>query len=90
MNNLEAQAWNTIHSMYKVWIKRNYGEVQHIGERTYKIVLDKVYRMVLKSFTFHDTLKDYFVCTFTNTEQHSTNALNSALVHLIINVLGVL
>ena len=22
--NLEAQAWNTLHSMYKVWIKRHY------------------------------------------------------------------
>jgi hypothetical protein len=42
MNNLEAQAWNTIHSKYKVWIKRNYEEIQSIGEGTYKIVLKSV------------------------------------------------
>ena len=45
ISNLEAQAWNTPHSMYKVWIRKNYREIQSIGEGTYKIVFKCVIGM---------------------------------------------
>jgi hypothetical protein len=53
--------------MYKVWIKRNYVEIKGIGEGIYKIVVQRLYRMVFISITFHNTLKDYFVCPSINT-----------------------
>jgi hypothetical protein len=33
--------------MYKVWIKRNFREIQSIGEGTYRIVVERLYGIVL-------------------------------------------
>ena len=41
ISNLEEEAWNALHSMYKVWIKRNYRKIQSIGKGTYKIVVEE-------------------------------------------------
>jgi hypothetical protein len=46
-------------------------EIQSIGEGTYKIVVERLYGIVLASFTFYNTLKDDFVCSFTNTVNFS-------------------
>jgi hypothetical protein len=64
-----------LYSMYNVWIKRNYREIQSIGERIYKIIFKSVIEcetckyystkpfyhsfVCFFTFTFHNTLKGY-------------------------------
>ena len=67
--------------MYKVRPKRNHREIQSIGEVIDKIVVERLYRMVFTSFTFHNTLKDYFVCPFINTLNVSVIPFDSHFVH---------
>ena len=43
--------------MYKVWIKNNDREIQSIGEDTYKILVERLCRMVLVGFTFLNILR---------------------------------
>jgi hypothetical protein len=50
----ETHFW--LHSMHKVWIKRNSRDIQNSGSKA-----------SYASYTFYDTLKDNFVCSFTNT-----------------------
>jgi len=69
--------------MHKVWIKRNFREIHSIGEGTYKIMVERLYRMVLASFTFYNTLKNDFVCLFTNTVNFSEIPFYSHFVHTV-------
>ena len=39
--------------MYKVWIKRNFREIWSIGEGTYKIVVERLYGIVVAHFRMH-------------------------------------
>ena len=39
--------------MYKVWIKRNFREIWSIGEGTYKIVVERLYGIVVARFRMH-------------------------------------
>ena len=67
--------------MYKVWIKRNFREIQSIGEGTYKIVVERLHGIVLSSFTFYNALKDDFVCSFTNTVNFAIIPFDLHFVH---------
>src|ERR1700729_3952630 len=53
--------------MYKVWIKRNYREIQGIDEGTYKIVLKSVMECETCKYYSVKPFYHYFVCPFTNT-----------------------
>ena len=67
--------------MYKVWIKRNFREIQSIGEGTYTIVVERLDGIILASFTFYNTLKDDFVCSFTNTVNFFIIFFDSHFIH---------
>jgi len=71
ISNLEAQAWNTLHSMYKVWIKRNYREIHSIDEGTYKIVQKNVIECETCRYYSIKPFYHSFVCPFINTVNFS-------------------
>ena len=52
--------------MYRVWIKKNYQEIQYIGCRRYTMKVKRQYRMLFTSCTFHNTFKHYFVSPSAN------------------------
>ena len=56
-------------------------EIQSVSEGTYKIVVERFHRIVLTSFTFHNTFKDYFVCPFINTLNFSVIPFYPYFVH---------
>jgi len=78
---LGSQVWNTLHSMHKVWIKRNYTEIQSIGEGIYKIVLKSV--MEWDTCKYHSIKPFYhsFVCPFTNTLNFCVIPFDPHFVH---------
>jgi hypothetical protein len=45
------------------------------------MVVERLYAIILASFTFYNTLKDDFVCFFTNTVNFSTIPFDSHYIH---------
>jgi len=71
IDNLWAQAFNTLHSMYKVWIKRNYREILGIDQRAYKMVFKSVVECVTCKYHSIKPFYHYCVCLLINTQNFS-------------------
>ena len=49
--NFEAQAWKTLHSMYKVWHMRVYLKIPSIGWEKHNYMVESYYRKLWDKFT---------------------------------------
>jgi hypothetical protein len=79
IGNLGAQAWNILHSMYKVSIKWNYKEIHNIGEGTYTLIFKSV--MECETCRYHSMKPfcHYFVYVFTDTSNFSVRMISGLI-----------